>query len=129
MSLSIRSITSICFTTTFRRLSVCWSATAFCLFDAYLAPIHGGSIVGFVTHTGRAEQSARLLEMKRLEAEERSNEIETTTRSIGRIPADEDGELDYLSAAKRAGKRVFGFGCSGEGQYDAELFRAWARTT
>jgi SAM-dependent methyltransferase len=86
-----------------------------CLFDAYLAPIHGGSIVGFVTHTGRAEQSARLLEMKRLEAEERSNEIETYHAFYRRIQRMKTENLDYLSAAKRAGKRVFGFGAPVKG--------------
>ena len=34
------------------------------MFDAYLAPIHGGSIIGFVTHAGTRPVSERLQAMR-----------------------------------------------------------------
>ena len=85
------------------------------LFDAYLAPIHGGSIVGFVTHAGRMEPTARLLEMKLAEVAGRSNEIETYQAFHRRIQEMKVENLAYLSTAKRAGKRVFGFGAPVKG--------------
>jgi hypothetical protein len=85
------------------------------LFDAYLAPIHGGSIVGFVTHAGRIAQSARLRDMKLAEVAERSNEIETYHAFYRRIQEMKALNLGYLSEAKRAGKRVFGFGAPVKG--------------
>ena len=39
------------------------------LFDAYLAPIHGGSMIGFVSHRGRQTPTDRLLELVRCRAE------------------------------------------------------------
>src|SRR5207245_6385319 len=50
------------------------------MFDCYLSPIHGGSIIGFVTHTGMRSPSPRF---QRMLAEERSsgcNEIQTYRR-------------------------------------------------
>ncbi|MGA2372140.1 MAG: class I SAM-dependent methyltransferase [Candidatus Korobacteraceae bacterium] len=85
------------------------------LFDAYLSPIHGGSIIGFVTQTGRTEPSARLLELKRAEVKERSNEIGTYQAFYRRVQKMKADNLDYLSRAKRDGKRVFGFGAPAKG--------------
>jgi SAM-dependent methyltransferase len=85
------------------------------LFDAYLAPIHGGSIVGFVTQAGRTKPSARLLELQLAEVKERSNEIGTYEAFYRRVQKMKIDNLDYLSKAKRAGKRVFGFGAPAKG--------------
>ena len=34
------------------------------LYDAYLAPVHGGSIIGFVTHQGKRRPTERLEQMR-----------------------------------------------------------------
>ncbi|HAC63928.1 MAG TPA: methyltransferase, partial [Cyanothece sp. UBA12306] len=47
------------------------------MFDAYLSPIHGGSIIGFVTHQGNKEPSDRLLKMRQAEVDEKSNDLST----------------------------------------------------
>jgi len=85
------------------------------LFDAYLAPIHGGSVVAYVTHKGNREPSPRLLEMKRAETDERTNEIETYQAFYRRIRQMKADNLAYLGGAKSAGKRVFGFGAPVKG--------------
>ncbi len=85
------------------------------LFDAYLSPIHGGSIVGFVTQAGRTKPSARLLELQLAEVKERSNEIGTYHAFYRRVQKMKVDNLDYLSKVKRAGKRVFGFGAPAKG--------------
>jgi hypothetical protein len=85
------------------------------MFDAALAPIHGGSIIGFVTHAGRRKPSAQLEAMRAAEQREGCNTIaayRTFSKRIERMKAD---NLAYLSAARRAGKRIFGFGAPVKG--------------
>jgi 2-polyprenyl-3-methyl-5-hydroxy-6-metoxy-1,4-benzoquinol methylase len=85
------------------------------MFDAYLAPIHGGSIVGFVTHRGNQKPTERLLKMRRLEDAAASNHIETYYEFSRRIQRMKDENLEFLNEAKRTGKRVFGFGAPVKG--------------
>ena len=85
------------------------------MFDAYLAPIHGGSIIGFVTHQGKREPSERLQAMRQAERDERSNELGTYRDFAWRIEQMKRENLAYLDAAKRQGKRIFGFGAPAKG--------------
>lgn len=85
------------------------------MFDAYLSPIHGGSIVGFVTHRGKREPSDRLLAMRQAEIEEKSNEFETYLEFARRIERMKEENLSYLDRAKRAGKAIWGFGAPVKG--------------
>jgi len=47
------------------------------MFDAYLSPIHGGSMIGFVTHKGKRRPSARLQALRQAEQDKKSNEFST----------------------------------------------------
>jgi SAM-dependent methyltransferase len=85
------------------------------MFDAYLSPIHGGSIVGYVSHAGIREVSAQLDEMRREEDEARSNELETYLEFARRIERMKTENLAYLEAARAAGKKVYGFGAPVKG--------------
>jgi predicted TPR repeat methyltransferase len=85
------------------------------MFDAYLAPIHGGSIVGFVTHQGRQAPSDRLQIMRRAETEAKSNELATYLDFAQRIDHMKVENLAYLEQAKQQGKRIFGFGAPVKG--------------
>ncbi|MEO8370312.1 MAG: class I SAM-dependent methyltransferase [Candidatus Solibacter sp.] len=85
------------------------------MFDCYLSPIHGGSIIGYVTHNGRQQPSARMTEMQRAEEAARSNDIATYQAFYHRIQQMKADNLAYLSAAKKAGKRIFGFGAPVKG--------------
>jgi SAM-dependent methyltransferase len=85
------------------------------LFDAYLAPIHGGSIMGFVTHQGRREPSERLLALRQAEIEEKSNDFTTYLDFARRIEQMKAENLAYLDQAKQAGKRIWGFGAPVKG--------------
>jgi SAM-dependent methyltransferase len=86
------------------------------LFDAYLAPIHGGSMIAFVTHQGRnLPPSARLQELLAAEDREGSNEFSTYVQFAERIKRFKEENLAYLRAAKAAGKRVWGFGAPVKG--------------
>jgi SAM-dependent methyltransferase len=85
------------------------------LFDAHLSPIHGGSIIGLVTHQGKRNPSPALEAMRQSEDEARSNEYSTYLDFARRIEVMKTENLAYLDAAKAAGKRVFGFGAPVKG--------------
>jgi 2-polyprenyl-3-methyl-5-hydroxy-6-metoxy-1,4-benzoquinol methylase len=85
------------------------------MFDAYLAPIHGGSIIGYITHQGTRAVSERLKSMRREEDASGCNTIEAYREFDLRIQRMREENLAYLNAAKAAGKRVFGFGAPVKG--------------
>ena len=85
------------------------------LFDAYVSPIHGGSIIGFVAHRGRREPSRRLQALRRKEDEDRSNALTTYLEFARRIARMKQENLAYLEGVKRKGKRVFGLGAPVKG--------------
>ncbi|MDJ0728862.1 MAG: class I SAM-dependent methyltransferase [Crocosphaera sp.] len=85
------------------------------MFDAYLSPIHGGSIIGFVTHQGQKPASDRLQKMRQAEVEEKSNEFSTYLDFAKRIKQMKADNLAYLDKAKKDGKTVWGFGAPVKG--------------
>ena len=93
------------------------------MFDAYLSPIHGGSIIGFVTHTGRYSPSKRLQSMRKAEEERKSNDLSTYLQFAKRIEKMKVENLEYLKARKDAGKTIFGFGAPAKGNTLLNYFR------
>jgi 2-polyprenyl-3-methyl-5-hydroxy-6-metoxy-1,4-benzoquinol methylase len=85
------------------------------MFDAYLAPIHGGSIIGFVTHKGKRQPSERLQALRQAEYEERSNDLSTYVEFARRIERMKEENLTYLEKARQKGKRIFGFAAPAKG--------------
>ncbi|MEW6418250.1 MAG: class I SAM-dependent methyltransferase [Nitrospirota bacterium] len=85
------------------------------MFDAYLSPIHGGSIIGFVSHKGKKEHSQRLQALRQAENIEKSNEFLTYLDFAERIKKMKEENLAYLENKKKQGKRVFGFGAPVKG--------------
>jgi len=85
------------------------------LFDAYLSPIHGGSIIGFATHSGRRPRSARLEALRAAERAAASNELPTYRRFAGAVSVKREQNVALLQELRAAGKRVFGFGAPVKG--------------
>lgn len=85
------------------------------LFDAYLSPIHGGSIIGFVAHKNRRTPSLRLQQMLRQEEEKGANSFSTYAAFGQRIKKMKEENLAYLGAARQKKKKVFGFGAPAKG--------------
>ncbi|MBX9791544.1 MAG: class I SAM-dependent methyltransferase [Pirellulales bacterium] len=85
------------------------------LFDARVAPIHGGSVIAYVGHQGRRPPSARLQALRAAEAESRANDLETYREFALRIERMREENLAYLDEAKRLGRRIFGFGAPVKG--------------
>jgi SAM-dependent methyltransferase len=94
------------------------------LFDAYLAPIHGGSMIAFVTHQSRGvAPSDRLQELLRAEAAERSNDFATYREFARRIQRMKAENLAWLERAKAAGKRIYGMGAPVKGNTLLNYFK------
>ncbi|HWB53856.1 MAG TPA: class I SAM-dependent methyltransferase, partial [Tepidisphaeraceae bacterium] len=85
------------------------------MFDAYLSPIHGGSIIGFVSHAGSRAISDRLTQMREREQADQSNELQTYLDFAERISVMKQENLAFLTDARSAGKRVFGMGAPVKG--------------
>ena len=85
------------------------------MFDAYLSPIHGGSMIGFVTHAGKRSPAARLQSLRQAELDNHSNDFETYLAFAERIKQMKVENLAYLDTAKRQGKRIFGMGAPVKG--------------
>jgi SAM-dependent methyltransferase len=94
------------------------------LFDAYLAPIHGGSMIAFVTHRSRGvAPSDRLRELLRAEAAEHSNDFGTYLEFARRIERMKAENLAWLDRAKAAGKRIYGMGAPVKGNTLLNYFK------
>jgi hypothetical protein len=85
------------------------------MFDARLAPIHGGSIIGFIGHQDAHPVSGRLVGMRAEEDTSGCNEIAAYRAFDERIKRMKTENLAYLDAARAAGKRVFGMGAPVKG--------------
>ncbi len=85
------------------------------MFDAYLSPIHGGSMIGFVTCSGKHTSSTRLQALRQAEVDDHSNDLETYLMFAERIKQMKTENLDYLDKAKKQGKRIFGMGAPVKG--------------
>jgi SAM-dependent methyltransferase len=85
------------------------------MFDAYVAPIHGGSVIGFVTHQGRREPTERLNKLRAAEERNCSNELATYLEFARRIEQMKAENVAYLEEAKRLGKTIYGMGAPVKG--------------
>lgn len=85
------------------------------LFDAYLAPIHGGQMIGFVGHPGHREKTKRLIELELEEKRSMCNSKAAYVEFEGRIRLMRERNLAYLKNAKMNGKKVFGMGAPVKG--------------
>lgn len=85
------------------------------MFDAYLSPIHGGSIIAFVGHPGRRPISDRLDAMCSAEDQDGANDLATYLAFAERISRMKVDNVEFLEAARTAGKRVYGFGAPVKG--------------
>jgi SAM-dependent methyltransferase len=84
-------------------------------FDAYLSPIHGGSIVLFAAHEGKRRESKRLAGLLQAEEQAQSNTQENYLKFAARVAQMKSDTISYLDRAKAAGKTIFGFGAPVKG--------------
>lgn len=92
--------------------------------DAYLAPIHGGSIIGFISHAERfLPPSTRLVAMRRAEKQSGCNTFEAYRKFSTRIEEMKHKNVVLLEKAKADGKRIFGFGAPVKGNTMLNYFQ------
>lgn len=85
------------------------------LFDAYLSPIHGGSIVGLAGHRARRPVSQRLLAMRAEEDRAGANERAYYEAFAGRVSGKRLEERAYLREQSEAGRVIWGLGAPVKG--------------
>ncbi len=85
------------------------------LFDAFLSPIHGGSMIAFASHQGKRAPSDRLQALRKAEASDHANEYRTYALFAQRIRDMKRDNLAYLEREKKEGKRIFGMGAPVKG--------------
>ena len=85
------------------------------LYDAYLSPIHGGSIIGFVKCGLGHEKTQRLVDLELEESLSGVNTKEAYIKFQQKIENMKIESLEYLRKAKANGKRVYGFGAPVKG--------------
>lgn len=84
------------------------------LFDAEFSSIHGGTIIGYVTHKGK-NPTERLLKMKAEEEVSGCNEIAAYRAFARDIEKLKKENLEFLEKRKQQGKRIFGMGAPVKG--------------
>lgn len=83
------------------------------LFDAEFSPIHGGSMIGYVTHRGEKEATERLLKLKEEEKISGCNELSAYEQFAKNIKALKKKNLLFFE--QNRGKRIFGMGAPVKG--------------
>lgn len=85
-------------------------------FDGYLSPIHGGSIVLYVTHKETAPSiSIRLRALIDEENRSKVNELESYRDFAKKVEQMKTRTVEFLDRAKCLGQKVFGFGAPVKG--------------
>jgi SAM-dependent methyltransferase len=85
-------------------------------FDGYLSPIHGGSMILFVTHKeANRETSERLKGLIAEEERAKSNDLATYQEFAARVAKMKQETLAFLDGAKKEGKKIYGFGAPVKG--------------
>lgn len=85
------------------------------LFDAYLAPIHGGSIIGFVSHANTRTPSQRLQTLRLQEEISGCNRLAAYRQFAENAEVLKQQNLAFLREAKSQGKKVYGMGAPVKG--------------
>lgn len=100
---------------TLKTIEVLLNRHGLAMFDARLASIHGGSIIGYVGHSGIRAPSERLQQMRVEEEQSGCNSISAYYDFAGRVKQMKETNLRFLEDARFAGKRVFGMGAPVKG--------------
>ena len=85
------------------------------MFDCKLTPIHGGSMIGYVTHKGKKAKTQRYLEAYASENATKSNDIATYHEFAKRVENMKKRDIAYLDQKKKEGKTIFGMGAPVKG--------------
>jgi SAM-dependent methyltransferase len=85
------------------------------VFDAYLSPVHGGSVIAFAGKDPSRTPSDRLQRLLAAEEASRCNELATYHRFAEDVKGLKGRNLDFLAERKAAGKTIYGLGAPVKG--------------
>lgn len=85
------------------------------VFDAYLASIHGGSMIAYVTHKGRKAKSEHLQKLLDEEKLAGCNKKEYYLNFADKIKVMKEENVAFFKKCKLEGKRVWGMGAPVKG--------------
>jgi len=85
------------------------------MFDAYISSVHGGSVIGYVSHQGKRVKSSRLETLEKVEEVCQCNDIDTYLNFAKRTAVLKQQNVSYLKNAKQSGKTIYGFGAPAKG--------------
>ena len=85
------------------------------IFDAYVASIHGGSVIAFVSHQGRHSPTERLRSLQAAEDSTGCNQLTAYLAFTKRIQQFKAQNLAYLVELRARRKRVWGLGAPVKG--------------
>ena len=85
------------------------------MFDGYLSPIHGGSIIGYITHKGKRKKEKRLEELIRIEQDSNCNDIQYYLRFSKNVQEMKKNNLQYIDQKISESKTIYGFGAPVKG--------------
>lgn len=85
------------------------------LYDCYLTPIHGGSMIAFASHAGASKPTARLHEYLAAEDASGCNELAFYRQFASRVREVKERDLAFLDGTARCGQRVYGMGAPVKG--------------
>ncbi|MGD2169749.1 MAG: class I SAM-dependent methyltransferase, partial [Chlamydiota bacterium] len=93
------------------------------LFDAELMSIHGGSIMGYVSHKGAKQKTDRLENLIRKEEIDKTNDLSTYLKFAKNIEELKQKNLTFLHKCKEQNKKVFGMGAPVKGNTLLNYFK------
>ncbi|MBP9841521.1 MAG: class I SAM-dependent methyltransferase [Simkaniaceae bacterium] len=85
------------------------------LFDGYISPIHGGSIIGYAGHLGSRPQTERLKQLIQEEELADTNAFATYAAFASQLPRMKEENLSFLEMKKQEGKVIYGMGAPVKG--------------
>ena len=85
------------------------------IFDAYLADIHGGQMVAFVSHNDHHEKTKRFCDLEAKENLSDCNSIESYKNFKNNIDLLKKDNINYLNNAKNNNKIIYGMGAPVKG--------------
>lgn len=83
------------------------------IFDAFMTPVHGGSMMALISHEGARPKTERCKQLQKEEDESGCNSFEAYTDLAKRTDILKQENLAYLE--KQKGKRVYGMGAPCKG--------------
>lgn len=85
------------------------------MFDAYFSPIHGGSIIGYISHPGVYRKTKQLEKLEHHEKVSKCNVLSAYHAFAKKIIVMKKKNRHFLLSNKKKGKTIYGFGAPVKG--------------